>query len=91
MDREPSIRITKNGPYRVHGHVPLAKQFIGSGPEGESLTWIEGEPWEDVSSYNLCRCGRSGTKPFCDGTHAQIGFDGTETAPREPYLAQAGE
>jgi CDGSH-type Zn-finger protein/uncharacterized Fe-S cluster protein YjdI len=27
-----------------------------------------------VESARLCRCGASGTKPFCDGSHARVGF-----------------
>ena len=40
-------------------------------------------------TYRLCRCGQTRAPPFCDGTHATIRFDGTETASRVPYLERA--
>lgn len=50
----------------------------------ESLTWRKKETIETSPSYALCRCGESANKPFCDGTHARIDFDGTEQADTRP-------
>lgn len=83
------IRITKDGPYRVSGGLPLAKVTIGTNSTGESVRWEWGEQFPSPPHYQLCRCGGSAAKPFCDGTHVRIGFDGNETASREAYDEEA--
>jgi CDGSH-type Zn-finger protein len=53
------------------------------------VEWKQGKQYPPRAQYTLCRCGHSANKPFCDTTHAKIGFDGTETASRKPYREQA--
>lgn len=54
-DEVTMIVPTTGGPLRIRGDLRLET------PDGEAL----GEARELV----LCRCGRSGTKPLCDGSH----------------------
>lgn len=60
-DEEVTARIIKNGPILVKGNIKFTH------PGGEET--IEKNP-------ALCRCGGSSNKPFCDGTHGKIGFEG---------------
>jgi len=83
------IEITKDGPYVVSGGLPLSEQWIVTNAEGDSLDYREGKKHPASPQYALCRCGQSGNKPFCDGSHQKVKFDGTETASREPYLKQS--
>jgi CDGSH-type Zn-finger protein len=83
------VQISKNGPYIVSGDVPLSKEIIGANEDGESVKWKRKQEYPPQGRYALCRCGRSANKPFCDGSHTKTGFDGTETASRQPYLDQA--
>ncbi|HEY0196583.1 MAG TPA: CDGSH iron-sulfur domain-containing protein, partial [Methanobacterium sp.] len=40
----------------------------------------DGYVYEVRNRVTLCRCGQSENKPFCDGTHMEIGFnDGDES------------
>jgi len=85
------ITVTRNGPYLVEGAVPMARQSIGADAQGDSREWQEGESFETQETFALCRCGQSASKPYCDGSHVRVGFDGTETASREAYDVQATE
>jgi CDGSH-type Zn-finger protein len=85
------ITVTTDGPYLVEGAVPMVRQSIVADAQGDSREWQEGESFETKETYSLCRCGQSATKPYCDGSHVRVGFDGSETASREPYDAQATE
>lgn len=77
------VHITKNGPYMVDADIPLVQAKIVVDEEGTSVKWSQGKKYPpQAETYALCRCGHSSNKPYCDGAHAKIGFDGTETAPR---------
>ena len=45
-----------------------------------NLCRANGEACASVRGVALCRCGGSGNKPFCDGTHGTIGFTDRRTA-----------
>jgi len=83
------VKITKNGPYLVSGGLPLSKEKSVVGKEGEPEIWEKGESYPKQENYALCRCGKSKGKPFCDGTHMKMGFEGTETASMEKFEAQS--
>jgi CDGSH-type Zn-finger protein len=78
------IVVIADGPYLVHGDVPLVRKRKILSEEGHVLTWQKTDVIETEATYALCRCGHSSSKPFCDGTHARIGFDGSETADPRP-------
>jgi CDGSH-type Zn-finger protein len=77
---ERQIVIRKDGPYVVQGDILLVRKAQVVSEYGEPLTWKKEETIETHERYELCRCGQSEKKPFCDGTHALTEFDGAETA-----------
>lgn len=66
----PKITPTDDGPYMVEGDVRVVD------PLGNEYD-LGGE-----AAVFLCRCGRSETKPFCDGTHERVRFEAAGRAPR---------
>lgn len=82
VKKEASVVVSKDGPYIVSGDVTLTQQVIVAEGSRDSVRWQERDTHQHTEKFALCRCGHSNTPPFCDGTHAKIGFDGTETAAR---------
>jgi CDGSH-type Zn-finger protein len=72
--------VLPDGPYLVYGEVPLRRRRKLVSEHNDTFNWQTPETLATEETYALCRCGRSGSKPFCDGTHADGVFDGTETA-----------
>jgi CDGSH-type Zn-finger protein len=85
----PRIRVTPGGPYLVTGSVPLTRRRIVLSEHEESLAWETTGALESAETVALCRCGHSANKPFCDGSHARVGFDGAESAPTSTYDERA--
>jgi CDGSH-type Zn-finger protein len=83
---QTKIQVTKNGPYTLTGKVPLSEQIIIPNKEGDPHQWRKGKEYKTSDKCDLCRCGQSKHKPYCDKTHIQTNFNGTETAHPEPYL-----
>lgn len=54
------VQPTKDGPNMVSGNLQI---IAGSGRKVTTTRKVF-----------LCRCGHSGNKPFCDGSHAKVGF-----------------
>ncbi|MCK4808369.1 MAG: CDGSH iron-sulfur domain-containing protein [Candidatus Aenigmarchaeota archaeon] len=70
VKEKPVIEATQDGPYIVWN----LKNFDNS----------KGEVIETKPVISLCRCGGSENKPFCDGTHAKIGFSSRKLEGRVP-------
>lgn len=86
---EMKVKVIQNGPYLVCGNLPLDKAIIVAGKDGEPLKWAKGEKYPSQEQYALCRCGKSGNKPYCDASHAREGFQATEVASRKKHSEQA--
>ncbi|MGH1488663.1 MAG: CDGSH iron-sulfur domain-containing protein [Acidimicrobiales bacterium] len=53
--------------------IPDGPLWVGSGIE---ITRADGTTMEPRNRVTLCRCGQSGSKPLCDGSHKEAGFTG---------------
>ncbi|MGE3856003.1 MAG: CDGSH iron-sulfur domain-containing protein [Dehalococcoidia bacterium] len=74
MSDTPETRITvnDNGSIKVEGDFVILDGAGNTLPPGEP-----GKVW-------LCRCGGSGNKPYCDGSHKRNGFQSRPRPAGQP-------
>lgn len=79
MADRPLIEERENGPLIVK----YAKRMVGS----------DGSEMEVKEVMALCRCGSSKNKPFCDGTHKEVGFEsrGGQPAGKDKVYSYKGK
>ena len=76
--REATIEVTRDGPYRVRGGIPLLDAAGDDAPRNQGAS---------LEHYALCRCGHSQNKPFCSGMHWYVEFKDPVTDPeRTPTM-----
>ena len=80
------ITVRPDGPYIVRDGVPLLRKKQVMSECGEPLHWQKESDLNTKDVYRLCRCGQSSNKPFCDGTHTKVQFDGSESADFVPIV-----
>ena len=86
----PEIRIEDRGPYHVTGAVPIGRTRTVKTEFGEPVDYAPFEPLEADATYRLCRCGKSGNKPFCDDSHLdEPRVEVKESADRGPRSERA--
>ncbi|HEV7781903.1 MAG TPA: (4Fe-4S)-binding protein [Chitinophagaceae bacterium] len=57
------IEVSANGPYLIKTECLIVHS--------------DGKEETKTGTVALCRCGASANKPYCDGTHRKIGFEGS--------------
>jgi len=62
VETETIVEVSPNGPLMVYGNVTV-KDAQGNVKKHNKVT-------------AFCRCGGSGNKPYCDGSHRKIEFQG---------------
>jgi CDGSH-type Zn-finger protein/truncated hemoglobin YjbI len=76
--RDATIEVTKDGPYRITGSIPLTDGDARDERRDEGAS---------REHYALCRCGHSLNKPFCSGMHWYVDFHDPVPAPdHEPTV-----